>query len=195
MNFLDWLKASFDVVGSIGGVGAVIAFLANWWGNRIAERITNKEKAKYEQELERLKTKLEITKTMVARYNEQQFATYNLLWSSLYELRVAGDKLWESANESNLRSFGGQLKITSEAIEKGGLFIEDEHYQSLHGVLQTFASYETGKGRLIELRQGDYVGDQELRQITKNRTILEEYSRLISDIRSSFRKQLNVLVK
>jgi hypothetical protein len=86
MDFLDWLKVVGNVIGSIGGIGAIIAFFANWWGNRIAEKISNKEKAQYEQELERLKTQLELTKTMVARYSEQQFTVYNQLWSSLYDL-------------------------------------------------------------------------------------------------------------
>jgi hypothetical protein len=195
MTFADWLKEVVNIVGSIGGVSAIIVWLANWWGNRIAERISNKERAQHEQELERLKTQLELTKSMVARYSEQQFAIYNTLWANLYKLRVAGDKLWECAIENNLQLFGAQLKATTEAVETGGLFIEDDHYQQLHNVLQTFASYETGKGRLIELRQGDYVGEYELRQITENRIILEEYSRLISEIRTSFREQLNVHVR
>jgi hypothetical protein len=129
---------------------------------------------------------------MVARYSEQQFTIYNQLWASLYDLRTAGNKLWERANERNLKNFSRQLKTTSEVVEKGGLFIEDGHYNQLHTVLETFSNYETGKGRLIELRQGDYVGELELQQITSNRNILEEYSRLISEIRNSFRNQLNV---
>jgi len=195
-NMNEFLKSFWtlirDFIAPIGGLGAIIGFIANWWASRIAERISNKEKAQHEQELERLKTQLELTKTMVARYSEQQFIVYNQLWSSLYDLRVAGDKLWERANEANLRNFARQLKTTTTSVEKGGLFIEDEHYRQLHRILEIFSNYETGKKRLIEIRENDYVGEYEAHQITENRNILEEYIELISVIRKSFRNQLNV---
>ena len=139
------MKEVVNIVGSIGGVGAIIVWLANWWGNRIAERISNKEKAQHEQELERIKTQLEITKAMVGRYNEQQFTLYNELWSSLFDLFSIGDDLWTRAERQKLVKFAKQLRSTKEAVEKGSLFIEDDHYQQLHNILDAFANYEAEK--------------------------------------------------
>ena len=193
MSNSDWPKVIFEILGSIGGIGAIIAFFANWWGNRIADKISNEEQARHEQELERLKTQLEITKSMVARYSEEQFTIYNKLWSSLYDLRAAGDKLWEIANERNLISFAKQLRDTKSSVEKGSIFIEDDHYQQLHTLLQVFSNYETGKKRLVELRnRGEHIDEHEVQQITANRQSLDEYVELISEIRKTFRLQLNV---
>lgn len=125
--------------------------------------------------------------------NNSQYITY--CGQTFINCELLAINFWERATENSLQLFGKQLKATTEAVETGSLFIEDEHYQQLHSVLQTFANYETGKGHLIELRQGDYIGDYELQQITENRMTLEEYSRLISEIRTSFREQLNVYVK
>ena len=194
MDFLDWLKVVGNVIGSIGGIGAIIAFFANWWGNRIAEKISNKEKAQYEQELERLKTQLELTKTMVARYSEQQFTVYNQLWSSLYELLTTGDELWMHAERQKLLRFAKQLRLTKDAVEKGSLFIEDELYQKLRDILEVFSNYEAGKSHLIDLRELGNIQDYEIQQITANRQHLNLYTILISEIRSSFKRQLNVQI-
>jgi len=206
MNFWEWVKVIGNIVGSVGGIGAIIAWSANWWGNRIAENISNKEKAKYEkelevqkakhnQELERIKAQLESTKMMVVKYNEQQFVLYNKLWSSLYDLRTIGDDLWERAERSKLEKFIKQLKSTKVEIEKGGLFIEDRHYMQLHDVLDAFSRYQDGKGRLIELRQLDDMQDYDIQQIVANREYLDQYTALIREIRNSFRRQLNVRIR
>lgn len=206
MTFLEWLKLIGNVVGSIGGIGAIIVWSANWWGNRIAEKISNaekakhdreleQEKAKYNHELERIKAQLESTKMMVVKYNEQQFVLYNQLWSSLFELRSIGDELWERAEKPKLVKFIKQLRLTKEEIEKGSLFIEDRHYLQLHEVLDAFSRYQDGKGRLIELRQLDDVQAYEIQQIVANRDHLDRYIALIQEIRNSFRRQLNVRIR
>lgn len=40
MDLSDWSKTIGSFIVSLGGFGAVIGFIANWWGNRIAERIS-----------------------------------------------------------------------------------------------------------------------------------------------------------
>ncbi|RJP53883.1 MAG: hypothetical protein C4586_00735 [Anaerolineaceae bacterium] len=194
MNFWEWVKVIGNIVGSVGGIGAIIAWSANWWGNRIAEKISNAEKAKHEQELERLKAQLESAKMMIAKYNEEQFTLYNQLWSSLFKLRSIGDELWNRAEKQKLIKFIKQLKQTKDAVEKGSLFIEDGHYRQLHEILDAFSKYQDGKNRLIELRELGNVQDYEIQQIVANRHYLDQYTQLIYEMRNSFRRQLNVQI-
>jgi hypothetical protein len=189
------LKAVVDVVGSIGGIGAIIVFLANWWGNRIAEKVSNKEKAKFEQELEKLKLQLELNKIIVSRYNEQQFNTYSTLWASLYDMKCAAEQLWDLANQQNLVSFAGVLRSTKEVIEKNGLFIEEHHYAQLRRLMRIFGDYEFGKKRLIELRRTDRIDRQFINDLVEtNHGDLVECTRVIDEIGATFRRQLNVRI-
>ena len=190
---MDWFKEIANIVGSIGGIGAIIVWLANWWGNRIAEKVSGKERAKYEQELERLKHQLELNKISASRYSEQRFNAYSLMWSGLYELKDAGNQLLDLANQQNLSVFAGKLRTTREVIEKNCLFIEESHYSQLRRLMRIFSDYEFGKKRLIELRRGDHV-DRVLIDdlIDTNREDLVECIRVIDEIGVSFRQQLNV---
>lgn len=193
MTFLDWLKLVGNVVGSIGGIGAIIVWSANWWGNRIAEKLSSKERAKYEQELERLKHQLELNKINASRYSEQRFNAYSLMWSNLYELKFAGRQLLDLANQQNLSEFAGKLRTTEEVIEKNCLFIEQNHYSQLRRLMRIFSDYEFGKKRLVELRRNDRV-DRILIDdlVDTNREDLIECIRVIDEIGISFRQQLNV---
>jgi Cdc6-like AAA superfamily ATPase len=194
MNFSDLLSNVIDIVASIGGVGAIIVGLAYWLANILSEKVLNREKAKYEQELEKLKMQLELAKTINARYNEQQFSVYSKLWTSLYDLRDAGDRLWKTANRQALVRFAEQLRITREEVEKNGLFIEDEHFHQLFLVLDVFANYGDGKRRLIQIREIGAVRENIITQVLANREHLNEYEKVINEIRKSFRKQLNVQI-
>jgi hypothetical protein len=192
MDLSDWSKTIGNLIVALGGFGAVIGFFANWWGTRIAERISNRERAQHEQELERLKTQLEVSKVMVARYNEQQFTLYSEVWSSLFDLFSIGEDLWNRAERQKLVKFAKQLRLTKDAVGKGSLFIEDEHYRQLREILDAFANYEAGKNRLVELRESREVQNYEIEQIITNRQHLDRYTALIYEIRDSFKRQLHV---
>ncbi len=195
MNFTDWLKDVVNIVGSIGGVGAIIVWLANWWGNRIAEKVSNKERAKYEQELEKLKLQLELNKTNASRYNEQRFNAYSLTWSNLYDLKFAGKQLLDLANQQTLSAFAGKLRTTEEVIEKNCLFIEENHYSQLRRLMRIFSDYEFGKKRLIELRKGDRIDGILINDLVDtNREDLLECIRVIDEIGVTFRQQLYVQI-
>jgi hypothetical protein len=195
MTFTDWFKDVINIVGSIGGVGAIIVWLANWWGNRIAQKVSNKERAKYEQELERLKHQLELSKINASRYSEQRFNAYSLMWSTLYELKSAGKQLLDLANQQNLSDFAGKLRATEELIEKNCLFIEENHYSQLRRLMRIFSDYEFGKKRLIELRRNDRVDPILISDLVDtNREDLVECVRVIDEIGITFRQQLNVQI-
>ena len=77
------------------GVGALIVIgLAAWLGKVWVNRIREQDKAEFNKELEQYKSQLDLTKLVLSRYSEHQFALYNKLWISLCDLKIAGDKLW-----------------------------------------------------------------------------------------------------
>jgi len=187
-----------DVIGPLGGLAAIIAFLSAWIGNVWANRILEKDKAKHAREIELYRTQLKLSKSIISRYSEQQFEAYNQLWTSLFDLKTLGDTLWERANRTNLRNFSKQLKITKVMVGRMSLFIEDEHFAQLKQLLRWFSEYRLGKQQLIDLRAGDRIDVNEIEQfsqIQENQLRLQEYSRLIDDIRDSFRRQINLGVR
>lgn len=50
---LEWLGA---IIISLGGTSIIIIALAKWFGDRLANKLLEKDKAKYQEELESLKT-------------------------------------------------------------------------------------------------------------------------------------------
>jgi hypothetical protein len=102
-EIMEWLAA---IIVSIGGAGAILIALSKWFGNVFANKLLEKDKAKYQGELEGLKQKyskeletkkneLEKSKAQFLRYSEHQFGIYNELWKSLCELKFIGEELWE----------------------------------------------------------------------------------------------------
>ena len=193
--FATLWKLVQDFVGPLGGLVFVIAGSVNFFASKIAERKLEELKSKHSKEIELYRTQLEIAKSSLARYSEQQFGAYNQLWSSLHELKAAGDQLWELANNQNLYKFAKQLINTQQIVEKNSLYIEDAHYDQLQILLKAFSEYELGKKRLIELRKQDRIDPFEIEQwINHNHHFLEQYTQLIVDIRKNFRQQLNAKI-
>ena len=189
MSWEDVFKIVFGVLGSIGGGAAIVLAFSSWLGKVWANRILEADKARFQSELDRVK-----------RYSEQQFHFYNELWSSLYDLKIAGDSLWESANPQNARRFSNQLKETKDQVTRSSLLIEDEHYESLKRLLTEFGEFDLGKVRLIELRNPRFpLGDIDpyIMQgvIEQNRQRKEAYSTLLEKVETSFKKQIRGEIK
>jgi hypothetical protein len=184
---MSWDQA-FKLAASIlasTGVGAVIIFgLSSWLGKVWANRILEADRLRYQSALDVFK-----------RYSETQFHLYNDLWSSLCDLRINGDKLWEEANTINARRFARQLHKTRDMVQKRSLLIEDEHYEALKKLLQEFGNFNLGKVRLMELRRQQFqlseVLDQEVKRvIQQNRSKKDAYSKLLSELEQSLKRQL-----
>ena len=127
------------------------------------------------------------------RYSESQFHLYNELWSSLCDLRITGDNLWERASKTNLRKFADQLKQTKDQVTKSSLLIEDDHYRLLKDLLNKFGEFRFGKIKLIELcgrSRLEFADTEILRTIEQNRRAKERYSELLDQIEHSLRRQL-----
>ena len=130
----------------------------------------------------------------LSQYHESQFNLYNTLWSSLYDLKLAGDSLWETANASNLRRFTEQLEKTKDIINRRTLLIEENHSQELKTLIQTFENYQFGKASLIEIPESrgyNQITQHEIEEMTRhNERIKQQYEDLIDDIVRSLRRQL-----
>src|SRR5690349_3590241 len=92
-------------LGTLGGVSVVVLGLSAWVGRVWAARISETERARHAEELERLKLQLDLAKTQVQRISEAKFKLYNDVWSSLQDVRSIGDRLWERASKDELQEF------------------------------------------------------------------------------------------
>jgi hypothetical protein len=203
---LEWLGA---IIVSIGGASAILIALAKWFGERLANKLLEKDKAKYQETLEGLKsryqteleikrTDLEKSKTLFLRYSEHQFTLYNELWKSLCELRNIGEELWEKAELKELKDFSKQLKLTKLTVEKSALLIEDQHYKDLIQILEKFGKFEFGKLTLIQLRNrqahelAQYgVSNYEIdRVVNQNRAAKQEFAMMVNDLGTTFKNQI-----
>lgn len=207
---MEWnmiFKILGSVLFSVGGAGVIFWALSSWFGKVWANRILEGDRAKYNREIEGVKkdfnkelayykNQLELARTTLSRYSESQFNLYNKLWTSLCDLKIAGDKLWEKVDLDSLLDFSNQLRKTREYVMKGSLLIEDGHYDQLIALLDKFGDYEFGKKKLIEIRRENAsanVYSQAIAEYTiaeDNKIQKQNYDSLLSRINSSFKKQL-----
>lgn len=214
---LEWFGA---ILISLGGTSAIIIGLAKWFGDRLASILLEKDKHKYQQELETLKiekqkelealktqyqqtleakkSELDKQKALFLRYREHQFTLYNDLWKSLCDLKQIAEELWEVAELPKLREFSKQLKVTKLIVEKSALLIEDGHYNDLTKILNQFGQFEIGKLKLISLRNkqahelAEYgVTDHEIKRvIDQNGLIKIMFANMVIQLASVFKRQI-----
>lgn len=202
MNFTEIILTT---ALSSGGTIAIIAFVSKWFAGIIANKITEKDKAKYQKELEELKNHykfelethkkdLETSKIIFLKYSENQFGLYNELWTELIELKHKGQELWELVSAQNLKSFATQLFKTRQTIEKRALLIEEEHYNNLLELIDEFSNYQIGKKCLIVYRKKKQsevnLSEFEEYSVEENRLRKEKYINLINDLQREFRNQI-----
>ncbi|HEX8457299.1 MAG TPA: hypothetical protein VF656_08380 [Pyrinomonadaceae bacterium] len=173
-----------SIITSVGGSAILVIGLSSWLGKVWASRILEADKLKYQSAFEEVK-----------RYSEKQFHLYNDLWSSLCDLRIAGDKLWEEANTRNAHTFSRQLKLTRDIVQKSSLLIEDEHYEALTRLMDEFGNFNLGKARLLELRRNRFplldVPDTEVQRVIEQNGLKKEaYSHLLIQIERYFKSQM-----
>jgi hypothetical protein len=58
MKFYDFFKIAAAIIISIGGSGGIIAWFANYIGKIWADRLMEKERFKYQEDIEKLKKTL-----------------------------------------------------------------------------------------------------------------------------------------
>ena len=136
--------------------------------------------------------KSELKKERALKYYDLQFEQYNKLWSDLVELQIIADDLWEEAQSSKMKNFISQLKRTKNSIRKYSLIIEENDYQELIKILNSFENYQVGKENLIKSRDINLSNEIISEIIKNNKQLKEKYDELLTKIRKKLKKQLKV---
>lgn len=131
------------------------------------------------------------------RFNSKQFELYNQLWSSLIDLKISADDLWQSANIVKLKDLSQKVFDAKISIDKSSLLIEDVHYQQLLNLIKKFESFQFGKKTLVDLRtkprqnnNQDFDESQIAGVISNNRVVKNSYDNLIESLKSEFKRQI-----
>ena len=136
--------------------------------------------------------KSELKKERALKYYDLQFEQYNKLWNDLVELQIIAGDLWEKAQSSKMKNFISQLKRTKNSIRKYSLIIEENDYQELIKILNSFENYQVGKEKLIKLRNINLPNEIISEIIKNNKQLKENYDELLTKIRKKLKKQLKV---
>ncbi|HAS6779986.1 TPA: hypothetical protein I7305_16495 [Vibrio parahaemolyticus] len=195
MSIEDIYKIAGAIVTSIGGGALIVMACSSWLGRVWANRILEKDKLKYTTELETIKSELqresERQKVTFSLYFEGQFKIYNELWVALVELQDEVDKLWNSANHRNMRTFVRSVHRAKKQIRSSAILIEKSHYERILNSLSTFENYQVGKERLLNARMVEELSEFEISEIiSHNQAQREEISRFIDYMLENMRDQL-----
>lgn len=198
MNWDDVFKLAAAILTSVGGASLLIVGLSSWLGKVWANRILEKDRLKYNSELEKIKSQLQIEnqkqQLMFSMYFEGQFKLYNDLWLALSELQDEVDKLWEEASKSNLRSFIKAIQQAKRQIKNSAILIEQEHYEQIMNNLKAFEDYRIGKERLINIYDSNNIcvnNDQIEELIRRNREKKHQIEYFIKAMLSKMRSQIS----
>lgn len=179
------------IVAALGGGGAIVLGLSNYFGQLLAKRYEEKIKTKFQNEINEYQSQLDIIKQTTIRYSDKQFEHYSKLWASLYDLKMLADDLWQQATSNSLVKFSKQLRVTRAEIEKASLFIEEEHYRELIETIKYFSEYQIGKSDLINYRKSTpYYDNQVEEMIRGNELKKKEFENLILVVKADLKKQI-----
>ncbi len=191
MTATEIIKIVLGIIAALGGGGAIVLGLSNYFGQFLAKRYEEKLKAKFQNEINEYQTQLDILKQTTIRYSDKQFEHYSKLWASLYDLKLLADDLWQQADPLRLERFSKQLKITKTDIERASLFIEEEHYKELTELIKHFSEYQVGKLDLINYRRNEYYDDYQVNQMIVNNGLKKDaFDKLIYVIKGDLKKQI-----
>jgi len=191
MTTVEITKIVLGVIAALGGGGAIVLGLSNYFGQFLAKRYEEKIKAKFQNEINEYQSQLDIIKQTSIRYSDKQFEHYSKLWASLYDLKLLADDLWQQASSVRLERFSKQLKSTKTEIEKASLFIEDTHYKELTDTIRYFSEYQIGKSNLINYRQTNNFDEYQVQQmIIENGIKKTDFEALILAVKANLKKQI-----
>ena len=169
------------------------------------EKITSQVesvKQEYKIEFEKIQKNNDLIvseiKDSTNRYNSKQFELYNNLWSSLIDLKISADELWESATGRKLKDFSIKLYNAKISIEKSSLLIENNHYDELIRIIKKFEEFEVGKKKLITLRNKNIQDIDNIIQntynidgiIQNNKNVKTNYDDLLDKLKKEFKSTI-----
>ncbi len=191
MTIEEITKNVLGILAALGGGGAIVLGLSNYFGQFLAKQYEEKIKAKFQNEINEYQSQLDIIKQAAIRYSDKQFEHYSILWARLYDLKIFADELWQQATPKILLKFSKQLKLTKIEIEKASLFIEEDHYKELIATINFFSEYQIGKSDLINYRIANQDDDFQVQQmINKNIIKKSNFKKLILVVKEDLKNQV-----
>jgi hypothetical protein len=183
---LAWINAPKNNTYNIGGSAVSVQQFVN-------------PSLSLEQQVQFFLNDIGLAKTRAMEFATSKDKAYVDVWKSLQALRLAGDDLWNTANEENLLTFAKQLRKTTKLVREGEIYFDDEDREKLLGVLTRFGQYRLGKVRVVELRTKSDLRDIKPHhldqvieeQVNKNRAFKSTYEDLLEKIRVSFKRRLS----
>lgn len=177
-----------------GGIGAaIIGSLGKLWVDRKLER----ERAKYDKELESLKAKLAQKHTIHKLQFEKEFSIYLKLWEALVKLRdacadlvpggkfVSGDESPEQRKEKESHELASAYVEVVRLVEKQRPFYAVEVYEN--------ASQLISKAWQQTVQAGFGQGQPVSRRYEQMKDRVDEMSAIIDNIESSIRKRIGFI--
>ncbi len=125
-------------------------------------------------------------------YWERQIDFYIDLWPALQDLKKSADSLWREATRENLRTFVNCLDSAEKKLNDNILLLDEDHLAMLVKLFNEFWRFESGKVRLLEIREHKVSIDSINPNIIvrRNGELRDRYDRLITEIETVFRNKL-----
>ena len=160
MNWDEVFKIIVAAVGSIGGVGVIIAFIVKLAANHISDKMLKKYDAKMQKDLEEYKHSLEIETEKFRRRSENltfvtkkqfetEFSAYQKIFDYLFLFSATTSNLFpimdylpydeeekKKVYQERYSEFCDAYKNYSEVLEKNAPFIPEEHYEMFRKLRQ-----------------------------------------------------------
>lgn len=178
MKLQDVFYLVSSVFISIGGASAVIIGLSSWLGKVWAMKILEKDKSKYQKELEQLKHEMNIEISRIGNIAgkklfihtvqfKKEFEIYEELWAKLVELRISTQSLRpildaydrneseEDRKKRRINDFIEKFNDFSIVVEKNRPFYPEDTYKIIKEIAQV-ARREQIEYRFMKGEIGDY---------------------------------------
>ncbi len=122
-------QVAFIMLTSVGGAGLIIAALSAWLGKVWANRILESDKAKYAQELDKIRHQFQIELNQLSIIHENQRSSFQrlikALRTSILSLQQEYDEEWRPLDQNDYDSL-------KEVIIEESIFLGSEGEKALN---------------------------------------------------------------
>lgn len=132
--------------------------------------------------------------------NEEKFKLYNELYSSLYELRLSMNKLWDEIDTNELKNYNLKLFNARIQLSKSILILSENEYNSLEKVFIGLEEFGNNKEGLYKLGRNEHirnltpVGKEHMTRmyIEQNGEVRTRYLNYLEKLKKRFKGELGL---
>ncbi len=177
MNILENIyQIAFILLSSVGGAVAIIAAFSSWLGKVWANRILQSEKAKYTQELDKIRHQFRIELDQLSIIHEHQRSSFQRMIKALHE----------------------STKSLEQSYDEEWVPVDDKHYDTLKEIIieeSLFLGAEVEKALNIYLHiywKAVYFPENPIPDDETVRKVYEFLNFISERIREYFRKRIGL---